>query len=64
MANSPAMNIDEAKALKAALAQDIEKLLTNFTATTGTTVESVYVDRPTVMIGWPPSYSVTVEVRL
>ena len=58
------MNIEEAKATKVKLSQDIEKLLTDFTETTGTIVESVYVDRPTVMIGWPPSYAVTVEVRL
>lgn len=58
------MNIDEARAAKAALGRDIERLLTNFTEETDTTVESVYVDRPTVMMGWPPSYAVTVEVRL
>lgn len=58
------MTIEEAKTAKFKLSQDIEKLLTDFTETTGTIVESVYVDPPTVMIGWHPSYEVTVEVRL
>lgn len=63
MANPPTINIDEAKALKAALAKDIENLLVQFTDATGTTVESVYVDRQASM-GSRSLYMVSVEVRL
>lgn len=63
MANPPTMNIDEAKALKAALAKDIENLLVQFTNATGTTVESVYVDRQ-ASLGPRSLYIVSVEVRL
>ena len=63
MTNSLTMNIDEAKAFKAALAKDIEKLLVQFTDATGTTVESVYVDHQASM-GPRSLYIVSVEVRL
>ena len=63
MTNSPTMNIDEAKALKTALGKDIENLLVQFTDATGTTVESVYVDRQ-ASLGPRSLYIVSVEVRL
>jgi len=55
--------IPEAKAAKAALEQIIAHRLREFSAETGTTVTSVFID-PVIVLGAPASYRVEVEARL
>ena len=55
--------IPEAKASKAALEQIIANALRQFSADTGTTVTSVFID-PVIVLGAPASYRVEVEARL
>lgn len=64
MTNSPAMNFDEVKALKAELVNDIENLLMQFTDATGMSVERVCIDNHLALGSRLPLYIVGVEVRL
>ena len=59
-----AMNIDEAKAAKAALRERLQAALDEFTKNTGFAVEEVDVTARSTMGGGVYHYLVDVEVRL